>query len=84
MSRSDDIVELLTSLAHLCSDRPHRCYLILLSAYPHFPLRLIFNVRQLVVRFNFLDITFHSPAGVGISPSLRLVPAISSTASNLY
>jgi hypothetical protein len=34
MSRTDDIVELLTSLAHLGFDRPHRSYLILLSSPP--------------------------------------------------
>jgi hypothetical protein len=34
MSRTDDIVELLTSLAHLGFDRPPRSYLILLSSPP--------------------------------------------------
>ena len=36
-------------------------------------------VCQLVVRFNFLDIPFHSPAGIGIPPSTRLGLTITST-----
>lgn len=32
MSRTDDIVELLTSLVHLSFDRPRRPYLIVLSS----------------------------------------------------
>lgn len=47
MSRTDDIVVLIVLTAPIS------------SCYHHLPFRLPFNVRQLVVRLNFLDIPVH-------------------------
>ena len=45
------------------------------SCYSHLPFRLPFNVRQLRCS---PQLPLHSPAGIDILPSSRLVPAISS------